>query len=387
MPKNSNILVIGAGIAGPAICYWLKRFGFSPALVEKSATIRKGGQALDIRGVATHLVKSMGIYDQLCDKRTRIATGRFVDTTGKILHEEKGETFGFRQDDEIEILRGDLVDILMKTIPDVPCYFDQSIISLEQQDDNIMVNFKNGRVEHYDIVIAADGIHSSTRRMVFNENEYTLKHLGAYLSTFTIPNYLSLNHMDLECEANHQLVSLNSDNDPTVARAGFMFRSQHVLKNSRDELEQKQFLYETFQHFGWEASTILNYMPESPDFYFDAIMQIKMKHWTKGRVALLGDAGYCPSPLSGQGNNLALVGAYILAGELKTAHGDYVQAFARYHELLRPFVEVNQQFGVWVSESFFLGETSSKEMTEERSNKILSMIKSVSNGIDLPRYE
>jgi 2-polyprenyl-6-methoxyphenol hydroxylase-like FAD-dependent oxidoreductase len=182
-------------------------------------------------------------------------------------------------------------------------------------------------------------------------------------------------------------VSLNSDNNPETARAGFMFRSQHVLKDIRDENEQKQFLCDTFRHSGWETQNILNYMRTSDDFYFDAITQVKMSSWTKGRIALLGDAGYCPSPLSGQGNNLAFVGAYILAGELKAAQGDYLQAFTRYNTLLRSFVEANQQFGVWVSESFLTEDEVSKEMAEQRSNKILAMMKSVSNGMTLPRYE
>lgn len=387
MSKNIKILVIGVGIAGPAICYWLKRFGFSPVLIEKSAAIRKGGQALDVRGIATHIAREMGIYDQICDMRTRIECGRFVDATGNVLHEEHGEKFGFRQDDEVEILRGDLIEILMKTIADVPCHFNQFITSMQQNDDSVTVNFKDGRIENYDVVIGADGIHSATRRMIFDKSEYQLIHLGSYLSTFTIPNYLGLNHMDIECEANHKLLSLNSDNDPEIARAGFMFRSQHVMKDIRDENEQKQFLCDTFRDFGWETQNILNRMQASDDFYFDAITQLKMNSWTKGRIALVGDAAYCPSPLSGQGNNLAFVGAYILAGELKAANGNYVQAFTNYNALLRSFVEANQQFGVWVSESFLVEDEVSKDMAEERTNKILSMMKSVSNAITLPRYE
>ena len=387
MSKNIKILVIGAGIAGPAICFWLKKFGFSPILIEKSAAIRKGGQALDVRGIATHIAREMGIYDEICDMRTQIEFGRFVDAAGNVLHEEYGEKFGFRQDDEVEILRGDLVEILMKTIADVPCYFNQSITSMQQNADNVIVNFKDGKVENYDIVIAADGIHSATRRMIFDKDEYQLMHLGAYLSTFTIPNYLGLNHIELECEANHKLVSINSDNHPEIARAGFMFRSQHILKDIRDEHEQKQFLCDTFRDFGWETHNILNRMPKSDDLYFDAIMQIKMNSWTKGRIALVGDAGYCPSPLSGQGNNLAFIGAYILAGELKTANGQYMQAFTRYNELLRSCVDANQEFGVWISESFLVKDEISKKIAEERSSRILTILKSVSNAITLPQYE
>ena len=387
MTKNIKILVIGAGIAGLTICYWLQRFGFSPVLIEKFASIRTGGQALDVRGVATHIARKMGCYDQICDMRTRIACGRFVDVSGKVLHEEHGEKFGFRQDDEVEILRGDLVEILMNAIADVPCYFNQYITGMQQHTDGVKIHFRDGKVENYDLVIAADGIHSATRRMIFDKNEYQLIHLGSYLSTFTISNYLNLSHIELVCEVNQKLVSINSDNNPSVARAAFMFRSQNTFRDIRDEHEQKQFLRETFHNFGWETQKILNRISENDDFYFDAITQVKMNNWAKGRIALVGDAGYCPSPLSGQGNNLAFVGAYILAGELKAAIGNYMQAFARYNALLRSFVNANQQFGAWVSKSFLVKDAVSKELAEERSNKILGMIKTVSNAITLPEYE
>ncbi len=378
--------MIGAGIAGPTVCYWLKRFGFSPVLIEKSTDIRKGGQALDIRGVVINLVKKMGLYEQICGMRTRVTLGRYVDTAGNTLHEERGERVGFRQDGEVEIIRGDLIEILMDAIQGIPCLFNQLISRIEQNDDGVNVHFKDGRNEYYDLVIGADGIHSATRRMVFDKDEYKFVNLGSYLSIFSIPNYLKLKHTEMLCEANQKMATITSDHNPKMATAAFMFRSQYILNNIRDENEQKQFLRDTFQNFRWEAPKMLELMSNSDDFYFDSIAQIKMKSWTKGRVALLGDAGYCASPLSGQGNNLALVGAYILAGELKKAGGDYAQAFNRYNELLHPFVEANQKFGIWVSESFLVENEVSKEIAEERSDNILKEMKIVSNAISLPEY-
>jgi 2-polyprenyl-6-methoxyphenol hydroxylase-like FAD-dependent oxidoreductase len=180
-----KILVIGAGIAGPAVCYWLRRFGFYPVLIEKSACIRKGGQGLDIRGVAIDIVKKIGIYEQICKMRTQVEYGRHVDVIGKTLHEEKGEKFGFRQGEDVEILRGDFVEILMKTIESVPCHFNQSIKNIEQNGDGVTVYLKDARIERYDLVIGADGIHSSIRRMVFDKDEYKLVNLGAYISIFS----------------------------------------------------------------------------------------------------------------------------------------------------------------------------------------------------------
>lgn len=387
MSTINKILVIGAGIAGPAVCYWLRRFGFSPVLIEKFANIRKGGQGLDVRGVAVELVKRMSIYEKICNMRTQVELGRYVDAEGNALHEEKGEKFGFRQDEEVEIYRGDLVEILMDAINGVPCHFDCLIDSIKQNDEDVKVHFKDGKIEHYDLVIGADGMHSKTRRMVFDKDEYTLINLGAYFSVFSIPNYLSLSHTEVQCEANQKLLSITSDKNPKIAQAAFMFRAQKSLNNIRDEKEQQKFLRDTFQDFGWEAPKILELMSDSDDFYFDSVTQVKMKSWTKGRVALLGDAGYCASPLSGQGNNLALVGAYILAGELKQAEGNYTRAFNRYNELLHPFVEANQKLGAWVSESFLVSDEISKEVTEDRSNKIMQEVEIVSNMLSLPDYE
>jgi 2-polyprenyl-6-methoxyphenol hydroxylase-like FAD-dependent oxidoreductase len=387
MPAVNRILVIGAGIAGPAVCYWLRRFGFSPILIEKFAKIRKGGHALDVRGVAIDLVKRMGIYEKICNMRTQVEYGRYVDAEGNILHEEKGERFCFRQGEDVEIIRGDLVEILIDAIEGVPCHFNQLIDSVKQSDDDVEVQFKDGRTEYYDLVIGADGLHSTTRRMVFDKDEYKLTHLGAYFSVFSIPNYLNLNHTEVQCEANQKLISITSDKNPKIAEAAFMFRAQNISNNIRDENEQQRFLRDTFQDFGWETSKILELMTDSDDFYFDSVTQVKMKSWTKGRVALLGDAGYCASPISGQGNNLALVGAYILAGELKQAGGNYHRAFNRYNELLHPFVEANQKLGVLANESFLIRDEVDKEVAEARSNKIMQEVTIASNMISLPEYE
>lgn len=388
MPDSTlKILVVGGGIAGPAVCYWLRRFGFSPDMIEHSPEIRKGGQALDIRGVVIDIVKNMGIYDKICAMRTQVKCGRYEDADGNMLHEEEGERAGFRQGEEVEIVRGDLVDILMNAIKGVNCHFNQSIFRIDQNDGGAKVQFKDGSTANYDLVIGADGIHSATRRAVFDNDEYKLVNLGSYISIFSIPNYLNLKYTEILCEANQKLASITNYEGSDVARAGFMFRSKHLMNNIRDKSEQMQFLRDSFHDFGWQTKLLLDMMPNSNDFYFDSVTQVKMNRWHKGRIVLLGDAGYCASPLSGQGNNLALVGAYILAGELKAAAGNYQHAFKRYHELLRSFVETNQSFGVWVSEYFLVHDEVSKDLAEDRSNMVLQKIKDVSNAITLPVYE
>nr|WP_099982810.1 tetracycline destructase Tet(53) [uncultured bacterium]AKQ05897.1 tetracycline destructase Tet(53) [uncultured bacterium] len=387
MSTINKILVIGAGIAGPAVCYWLRRFGFSPVLIEKFANIRKEGQALDFRGVAIDIVKGMNIYEKMCNMHKQLEVGRYVDTEGNTLHEERGERFCFRQGEDVEIARGDFAEILTGAIEGIPCHFNQVIDSIKQSDDDVKVQFNDGRVEHYDLVIGADGIYSTTRGMVFDKDEYKLVNLGVCFGVFSILNYLNLSHTEVQCEANQKLISIWSHKNPKMAEVAFVFRTQNVLNNIRNKNEQQQLLRDAFQDFGWEASKILELMTGSDDFYFDSATQVKMKSWTKGRVALLGDAGYSASPLSGQGNYLALVGAYIFAGELKKADGNYTRAFSRYNELLHPLVEACHKLGVLVSESFLVPDEVSKEVAEERSNKILQEVKIVSNMISLPEYE
>jgi 2-polyprenyl-6-methoxyphenol hydroxylase-like FAD-dependent oxidoreductase len=386
MAKLKKILVVGASIAGPAVCYWLKRFGFSPTIIEINPTIRKGGFAIDIRGIAIDLLKKMEIYKSICDKRTKITLGRYVDAQGNVLHEEQGELYGFREGEDVEIVRGHLVELLMHTIPEIPCYFNQQVKQLVQHDDFVELVFKDGKKEKFDIVIGADGLHSSIRSMAFNNEEYSLKHLGAYFSVFGIPNYLNLNRIDVAYEANQKSIHINSDEDPNLSQAGLMFRSIHLLKNIRDEREQKNFLKNTFWDMGWESNKLLQLMETTKDFYFDSITQVKMNFWTKGRVALVGDAGYCASPLSGQGTSLALVGAYILAGELNNAGENYKKAFSNYNRQLRPFVEENQRLGEWVSKTYLVTDESSKEIVEKRTAEVLHRLKIAANAIILPEY-
>jgi 2-polyprenyl-6-methoxyphenol hydroxylase-like FAD-dependent oxidoreductase len=386
MNHNRKILVIGASIAGPTICYWLKKYGFNPTLIERSKQLRAGGHAIDIRGIAADIVKKMDIYDSIRAKRTSVLSTRYVDADGQTLSEEHGEKARFREGDDVEIVRGELVNILLQAIPDVPCHFHKEIISLTQKDQFVEVTFKDGQIERYDLVMAADGVHSSTRRMTFSDEDYQFFNLGSYLSIFSIPNYLHLNRMDVSFGKDQKFIAMNSDKDPDRAFVTFAFRSKKVLNDIANEKRQKECLRDWFYDLGWESNKILEFMNDSDDFYFDVMAQIKMDSWTKGRVALLGDAGYCASPLSGQGTNLAIVGAYILAGELKSAEGDYSLAFKRYNELMRPFVDATQDLGVWVGESFLAEGEVSQEIIEQRSSVITEKIKMAANVISLPDY-
>ncbi len=386
MNHNRKILIIGAGIAGPTICYWLKKYGFNPTLIERSKQLRTGGEGIDIRGTSVEIVKKMDIYDSIRAKRTLILSTQYVDTDGQTLSEKHGQKSVFKEGDEVEIARGDLVKILLQAIPDLPCYFHKEIISLMQKDQFVEVTFKDGHIESYDLVIAADGLHSSTRKMTFSDEDCQFFNLDYYISVFSIPNYLNLNRTQIIFTKDQKTIRLNSPKDSDRAFASFVFRAKRVLGGIANEQEQKKCLRDFFYDLGWESNKILDLMNDSDGFYFDVMAQIKMDSWTKGRVALLGDAGYCASPLSGQGTNMAIVGAYILAGELKLADGNYSVAFNRYNELMRPFVDANQDLGRWLGECFLPEGEVSKEIIEQRSSEIMEKIKVAANAISLPDY-
>ncbi|MCX7124597.1 MAG: FAD-dependent monooxygenase [Gammaproteobacteria bacterium] len=328
--------MVGASIAGPALCYWLKKFGFSPTLIEKNTQLRQGGFPIDVHGIAVDVVKKMGIYQKIVDKRRQLKSQCYIDVNGNTLSKSENEAVGFYQGDEIEILRGNLAEILMQRISEIPCYFNQTVDNIVQHAESVEVIFKDGAVEHFDFVIGADGVHSSVRKIVFTPEEYDLFDLGSYISVFSVPNFLNLDHGEMIFERHQKLIHVSSDKNPNTAVAGFMFRSDEKLNDARDEKEQKYFLKKTLRDLGWKTNELLHAMKNCDDFYFDSIVQVKMKSWTKGRVALVGDAGYCPSPLSGQGTSLALVGAYILAGELKAASGELCCCICTLQHLIAP---------------------------------------------------
>lgn len=328
----------------------------------------------------------MNIYDSIRAKSTSLLSTRYVDADGQTLSEEYDEKVHFSDSDDVELLRSDLVNILLQTIPDVPCHFDKEIINLTQKDQFVEVTFKDGYIEQYDLVIATDGLHSSTRKLTFSDKDYQFFNLGYYFSIFSIPNYLNLNRTKVTFTKGQKIISVDSDKDPDRAFVSFGIRSNKVLTDITDEREQKECLRDWGYELGWESNKILELMNDSDDFYFDIMAQIKMDSWAKGRVILLGDAAYCASPFSGMGINLALVGAYILAGELKSAEGDYSIAFKRYNELMHPFVDAVQDLALWMGRCFLPEDEASKEMLEHRSSEIIEKIKMAANAISLPDY-
>jgi 2-polyprenyl-6-methoxyphenol hydroxylase-like FAD-dependent oxidoreductase len=344
MTKNREILISGASVAGPALAWWLHHHGFRPTVVERAPSLREGGYKVDIRGVAVDVVRRMGLLERVQAAATDMRGAAFVNKRGKEIATLDAETFGFRHGDDTEILRGDLAKILHEhTRDDVEYVFGDWITGLDQRDDGVHVTFAHGAPRRFDLVVGADGLHSGVRALAFGPEERFLRRFDAYISISTVPNSFDLDRWELlHSAAAGKMVNVYSTARADDAKAAFWFSAPPLTYDRRDVDSQKALVAAQFAGLGWQIPGLLDSMRAAGDFYFDPVCQIAMDHLSAGRVTLLGDAGYCPSPASGQGTSLALAGAYVLAGELAAASGDHSVAFARYEAELRPYVEKNQ---------------------------------------------
>jgi 2-polyprenyl-6-methoxyphenol hydroxylase-like FAD-dependent oxidoreductase len=340
----TNVLISGASVAGPALACWLRKHGFRPTLVERAPSLREGGYKIDIRGAALEVLDRMGLLEDVRRQSTDMRVARFVDVNGKQMATMSAQLFGGREGDDVEIMRGDLAEILHNaTKDDVEYIFGDSINGLEERPDGVHVTFENGPARTFDLVVGADGLHSNVRALTFGEESRFIHDLGHHISIFTVPNHLGLDRTEMMHPAPGRSVGMYSTRQSTDAKAMFLFISPADPYDRKDVIQQKKLLASTFADQGWDVPRLLDSMWDAPDFYFDSMSQVRMDRWSSGRVVLVGDAAYGPSPASGQGTSLSLVGAYVLAGSLAAAAGDHAAAFAAYENDMRHFVEENQK--------------------------------------------
>ncbi|MCE9575309.1 MAG: FAD-dependent monooxygenase [Deltaproteobacteria bacterium] len=389
---STTVLISGAGIAGPALAFWLHRHGFAPTIVERARALRVGGQAVDFRGEA-HLgvLRKMGILEQVRARRTDMGEQTFVDGAGRPLVRLPAVFMS----GDLEIQRGDLCQILYDATRSTTEYcFGDAITALVETDRGVEVSFERAAPRTFDLVIGADGLHSGVRALAFGEESRFLRFLGYHVAAFTLPNQWGLVRRGLTHSVPGRAVCLSSARAPAEARALLVFASPPLAYDRRDLDAQKAIVRDTFAGMGWETPRVLAALERADDLYFDAVARIELDTCARGRIALLGDAAF-GGTLGGQGTGAAIIGAYVLAGELAAARGDHRAAFARYDQRIRAYA-TRCQNGAAHAGPFFAPRSRARLWLRNAMYRVLSsramagvmrrLVTSAADAIALPDY-
>jgi len=343
-----KILISGAGIAGPTLAYWLAHYGMEPTIIEEAQTLRTGGYIIDFFGTGFEIAERMGLLPEILSQGYRVEEVRVVNREGRRVAGFSAESFWRAAGGRYTSLpRGDLAASIFGRIQGMETIFGNSITKIEQSPTSVLVTFENGASRDFDLVVGADGLHSRVRQLTFGPESQFEKYLGYKVAAFEAPNYRPRDELAyvMYTEVGQQVSRFTMRGDRTMFL--FIFEDQSLDRDNENVHAQKALLRKRFGSSGWECPQILNALDACDDLYFDRVSQIRMdtRHglWTRGRITLIGDAASCVSLLGGQGSALAMIAAYILAGELHRSKGDYALAFRRYQELFGSFVLKKQQ--------------------------------------------
>jgi 2-polyprenyl-6-methoxyphenol hydroxylase-like FAD-dependent oxidoreductase len=343
MKQNKKVLVSGASFAGLTTAYWMNKMGYKVTIVEVGSHLKMGGTPVDIKDSTVDIVKRMGLFEKIKANRLHLKKWEFKNaddvTEQTILLEEL-------PDNEFEIERDVLLNMLFDLIKnDVEFVFNNSITSLHENEDYVDVTFKDNSQSQFDLIFGCDGIHSTVRKIWFGNEEEYLHFLGQYFS-IAITNKLLIDESTLQLYAEpNKGVMLNAYNNKTDIV--FTFRPQKEISyDFRNQEVQKEIVLKQIQGMSWRVAELQSELLDGTNFYFDKFCQIKMPSWTKGRVALVGDAGYCASPAAGMGGSLAIIGATALADAFEKHNGNFELAFEEYNKDLRPFIQELQAAAV-----------------------------------------
>lgn len=394
---NTDILISGCGIAGPALAYWLRTAGFTVTVVERAPAPRPGGQTVDLRGAGRTVITRMGLMDQARAVSVDHRGLACVDSAGRFTARMPADSFGGEGIvSEIEILRGDLGRLLYeRTLPQTTYLFDDTVTGLHEDEDGVTVTFENAEPRRYGLVVGADGLHSVVRSLAFGPESEHVRPLDVYTAWFTTTEDIDLDGWFQMHNAPGGLVaSARPGRLPGEIKAGLSFRSPPITYDRRDAGAQHDLLAARFAGVGWHVPRLLRAMRTSSDFFLDSMGQVHLDSRHRGRVALLGDAGYCATPLTGLGTSLALVGAYVLAGELASAGGDHRVAFGKYDEVMRPYIKQAQELppggakGYAPSGAFGIRmrDLSMRSMNRWPMRNLLAAQFAKAGNIELPEY-
>jgi 2-polyprenyl-6-methoxyphenol hydroxylase-like FAD-dependent oxidoreductase len=340
MEKNKSVLISGASFAGLTAAFWMNKMGYNVTVIEVSNFLKMGGTPVDIKDETVAIVKRMGLFEQIKANRLGLEKWEFKNsddvTLRTVLLKQSGEEMS---DDEFEIERDVLLHLLYDLVKnDVSFIFNNSIKAVVEEKEFVEATFKDGSINRYDLLFGCDGIHSLVRKIWFGDEDEFVHYLGQYFSIGIVEKYLIPDStLQVYAEPNKGIM-LNAYHNKTDIV--FIFRlEQEIAYDFRDQEAQKQIVYTQFNGMAWRANELQEELLNTSSFYFDKFCQVKMPSWSKGRVVLLGDAGYCASPAAGMGGSLAIIGATALTDALRNNGENYDAAFLEYERVLRPFID------------------------------------------------
>lgn len=387
--RDLRVLISGAGVAGPALAYWLTRYGATVTVVEAAPALRTSGFAVDFRG-PTHLgvLAKMGVRDDLRAVQTHGGAMACVDADDKEIFRLPAELAG----GELEVRRCDLSEVLYRhSAAHAEYLFGDTITNLTDTEHGVDVEFARSAARTVDLVIGADGLHSGVRRIAFGPEADYVEHLGYYLAGWDLPNDLGLDTTPRHYNEPGRMASVSADlRDPERAGAFVVFASPRLDYDWHDLDQQKKLIADAFDGMTWHVPHLIAHLHEAPELYFDSISKVSLPRWSKGRVALLGDAGYGVT-LGGMGVGTGVVGAYVLAGELAAASGDHRVAFAAYEQRLRGYADrlhrhANPGQFLAPSTAFRLGVRNAMFRRKLVQRLLVGSAKFVATDLDLPDY-
>jgi 2-polyprenyl-6-methoxyphenol hydroxylase-like FAD-dependent oxidoreductase len=342
--SNKKVLISGAGIAGPALAFWLKAAGFRPTLVERSPALRAGGYVIDFWGLGYDIAERMGLLGEINRIGYHMREMRIVDDRGRRIAgfgtNIFGELTGGRY---VTLARSELSRLLFEKIKDMTeIIFDDEVIGLHERTDCVHVLFKRSGPRDFDLVIGADGLHSDIRRLAFGPQYQFEKQFGYTVAAFEVHGYRPRDEdvYVMYGQPGRMLGRFTLHDDRTL----FLFVFADDSSGPSASLDQQKILLrDKYRDGKWECPHILDELSRTEDLYFDSVSQIRMTSWSRDRIALVGDAAFCVSLLAGQGSALAMVSAYVLAGELGRAGESYHEAFRKYEAQMRSYIEAKQR--------------------------------------------
>jgi 2-polyprenyl-6-methoxyphenol hydroxylase-like FAD-dependent oxidoreductase len=338
-----RVLIVGAGIAGPTLAYWLLRAGHEPTLVERAHELRRGGYLIDFWGAGFDVAERMGIVPELVRRGYRAREVRQIKTDGTRMTSFSPEVFVGSTARYVSLARSDLAAVIYSALAgEVETIFGDTVRTIDDDGARVRVTFENGGTgRDFDLVVGTDGLHSKVRQLAFGPDGQFEKYLGFKIAAFGIKGYHPREELvaQLYTGVGFQVTSFPMRDDVTMFALTFVDDGREVPPSRQ---EQEALLRARFASAGWQTPVIIEQLSTAETLYMDRVSQIRMPSWTRGRVALLGDAAACPSLLAGQGSALAMVEAYVLATELARA-GSHAEAFAAYEQRLARFLRSKQK--------------------------------------------